>query len=89
MRIIFLGFLIIAAGMLATQSYRLIRRFRHTEREYEDVMRKITPLMADNATIKANLEKLKMGTGAERALHNAGYAAEGETMVIIIPPKKP
>ena len=85
MRIFLLGIIFIAIGFLTLQSYRLIRAYRHTEREYNDIMQKMTPLAADNAALQANLKALQAGRGAERELHNAGYAAAGEKMLILIP----
>lgn len=85
MRIFLLGAIFIAIGFLALQSYRLIRQYRHTQSEYEQIMRKMAPLTADNVALEANLKALQAGRGAERELHNAGYAAQGEKMLILIP----
>ncbi len=85
MRIVLLGIIFIAIGFLTLQSYRLIRQYRHTQNEYEQIMRKMAPLEADNTALEANLKALQAGRGAERELHNAGYAAAGEKMLIIIP----
>ena len=85
MRTLLLGIIVIATGFLTVQSYRLLREYRKTEREYEELLLKMTPLAADNAALQANLESLRRGYGAERELHNAGYAAHGEKMIIILP----
>lgn len=85
MRALLLGIIFIAICFLTLQSYRLIRKYRHMQKEYEEIVHKITPLEADNATLEANLKALQAGRGAERELHNAGYAAQGEKMLIIIP----
>lgn len=85
MRTLLLGIIFIAIVFLAVQSYRLIREYRQTQSEYEQVMRKITPLVTDNAALEANLKALQAGRGAERELRNAGYAAQGEKMIILIP----
>lgn len=47
----------------------------------------MAPFAADNEALQANLKALQAGRGAERELHNAGYAAQGEKMLIIIPKK--
>jgi CHASE3 domain sensor protein len=85
MRIFLLGAICIAIGFLALQSYRLISQYRHTQREYDEILKKTAPLAADNIALQASLKALEAGHGAERELHNAGYAAEGEKMLIIIP----
>ncbi len=85
MRVLLVGIIFIAICFLALQSYRLIREYRHTQNEYEEIMRKMAPIEADNAALAANLKALQAGQGAERELHNAGYAAQGEKMLIIIP----
>ncbi len=85
MRIFLLGALFIVIGFLSLQSYRLIGQYRKTQREYDEILKKMAPLAVDNAALQANLKALEEGYGAERELHNAGYAAEGEKMFIIIP----
>ncbi len=85
MRALLLGAIFVAVALLALQSYRLVGQYRHTEREYDELLKKMTPLAADNAALQANLKALEAGHGAERELHNAGYAAQGEKMLIIIP----
>lgn len=85
MRIFLLGIIFIAIGFLALQSYRLIGQYRHTQREYDEILKKMAPLAADNTALQANLNALQAGRGAERELHNAGYAAQGEKMLILIP----
>lgn len=85
MRIFLLCGMTAAIGLLLLQSYRLVREYRNTEREYDGILEKITPLAAENAALQANLKALEAGHGAERALHNAGYAAHGEKMIIIVP----
>ncbi|MSR73638.1 MAG: hypothetical protein EXS60_01090 [Candidatus Pacebacteria bacterium] len=87
MRILLLGAIFIAIGFLSLQSYRLIRQYRHTQNEYEEIIQKMAPFAADNEALQANLKALQAGRGAERELHNAGYAAQGEKMLIIIPKK--
>lgn len=85
MRILLLCAIAVAAALLTLQSYRLIRDYRYTERRYGEIIKKMTPLTADNATLEANLKALEAGHAVERELHNAGYAAPGEKMLIIIP----
>lgn len=87
MRTFLLGTIFIVITLLALQSYRLIGRYRHTEREYDELLKKMTPLAADNTALQANLKALETGHAVERELHNAGYAAQGEKMLIIIPRK--
>lgn len=80
-----IGGIIIAIGLLTLQSYRLIRQYRHAEREYNDILHKITPLTTENTALQTNIDAFKAGQGTKRALNNAGYAAQGEKMIIIIP----
>jgi uridine kinase len=87
MRVLLLGAIFIAIGFLTLQSYRLIGQYRHTEREYDEIIKKMAPLAADNALLQANLKALETGHAVERELHNAGYTAQGEKMLIIIPKK--
>jgi len=85
MRALLLGAIFITISFLSLQSYRLISQYRKTEYEYDEILKKMAPIAADNAALQANLKALEAGHGAERELHNAGYAAEGEKMIIIIP----
>ena len=85
MRAFLLIAIFVAIALLGLQSYRLVGNYLQTKREYEEILEKITPLTTDNATLQANLKALEAGHGAERELHNAGYAAPGEKMLIIIP----
>ena len=85
MRALLLCAIAVAVALLALQSYRLIRDYRHTERRYDEIIKKIAPLAADNTALQANLKALEAGHAVERELHNAGYAAPGEKMLIIIP----
>lgn len=85
MRAILLSVIFIAIGFLSLQSYRLIGQYRKTQREYDGIMQKMAPLAADNEALQANLKALETGHAVERELHNAGYAAPGEKMIILIP----
>lgn len=85
MRTLLLCAIAIAVALLAAQSYRLVRDLRRTERKYDEILKKTTPIAADNAELQANLKALEAGHSIERELRNAGYAAQGEKMIIIIP----
>lgn len=75
----------VAIAFLAMQCFRLVGNYRKAQREYDLIIQKMAPLTAENTMLQANLTALKAGQGAERELHNAGYAAQGEKMLIIIP----
>ncbi len=85
MRIFLMGLLVVAIAFLGVQSFRLVGNYRKAQREYDLLIQKMGPIAMENATLQANLAALKAGQGAERELHNAGYAAQGEKMFIIIP----
>lgn len=85
MRILLLVALALIIAFLAVQSYRLMNNYRNAQREYDEIIKKMAPLAAENAALQANLTALQAGRGAERELRNAGYAAPGEKMLIIIP----
>lgn len=80
-----MGLIAIALAFLAVQCFRLVGNYRKAQREYDLIIQKMGPIAAENTTLQANLAALKAGQGAERELHNAGYAAQGEKMLIIIP----
>lgn len=85
MRILLLGALALMIVFLGMQSYRLINNYRRAQRKYDEIIKKMAPLASENTALQANLTALQAGRGAERELHNAGYAAQGEKMLIIIP----
>ena len=85
MRTLLLCAIFIAIAFLSLQSYRLIKQYRGTQREYDEIIKKMAPLATENVALQANLKALESGWRAERELHNAGYAAPGEKILIIIP----
>lgn len=85
MRIFLAGITAIALVFLMVQFFRLVGNYRKAQREYDLIIQKMGPIATENATLQASITALKDGQGAERELHNAGYAAQGEKMLIIIP----